>query len=614
MTVNPEITPYDEQSEPATGRPALKSTGRTFSTDTGELAPPCAHSDPSPHQPHPAAPLNSSLDADASCPGAAVWLPGVADRIISFLAPTDICLVIRPLCRALAAQYAAHTTAHLSHPVHPAIFAAHWDNERALRRLGLARRQDLIRLAARSGVLPNLQLALRVCGLAAPPPLALAAAAAGGHVAACELLHDLGAPFANALSAAAGGGHRVCCECLLGRGCAWDEAAVRAAAKGGHVELMVWLLERTPQPGQGQMLGQGRGRGQQENGQAGEGQKGQSAHPFRRSAAPAKRVPGSAATATATATATGSSSTGGVDPVLLLEAVAAGCSLPELQHWYSAWFGPAAAASTQTQTPSSASSAAAVPGDDGPSGLGLLLRRDRYPPPPPELLQQQPQPGRAMRGWNRPGSAAARRRAASPAARQLSRAQDHHEAVCGLLAAAAASPTPDWQAKVAWLLRELWADAAAVLALASGREPPAPAEPPAPGGAWPAAEQQVQLQRQQRELRERRGSAAMGLVAEAAAGCGAAASAAASAAARAAGAAGSASATSGAVGRLRWLAAHLGPEFAPDSRAAEAAARAGDAAALSYLRGVGVRLADGQVRACVRAAEAHGERYAYLVW
>ncbi|PNW77837.1 hypothetical protein CHLRE_10g453800v5 [Chlamydomonas reinhardtii] len=101
-------------------------------------------------------------------------------------------------------------------------FVAHWGGPGPWRSLSLAQRHRLLCLAASSGHLPSLDAALAQCGCTLTSG-ALASAAAGGSVAACERLLGAGAPAS--------------CE-------AYGQACVAAAA-GGHVPVLRLLLDRT---------------------------------------------------------------------------------------------------------------------------------------------------------------------------------------------------------------------------------------------------------------------------------------------------------------------------------------------------------------------------------
>ncbi|KXZ49730.1 hypothetical protein GPECTOR_20g587 [Gonium pectorale] len=105
-----------------------------------------------------------------------VWpqlLPELAERIVHCLDRNDIAATFRRINKTTAEHFSGtlHTTIHLSEPVPPHAFAAHWLTPGATRGLTLARRRKLVRLVAASGVLPNLEVALQAVGLYAKNPL-----------------------------------------------------------------------------------------------------------------------------------------------------------------------------------------------------------------------------------------------------------------------------------------------------------------------------------------------------------------------------------------------------------------------------------------------------------
>jgi hypothetical protein len=120
-----------------------------------------------------------------------------------------------------------------------------------LRLLGHTLRKQLLRVAARDGLLVSLRL-LAVgpggreevgaagCSLTAD---VFAAAAKAGQAVACELLRELGCPWdASVFAAAAGAGHLSLCQWLKELGCPRDDSAVTAAADGCHRGVTEWLL------------------------------------------------------------------------------------------------------------------------------------------------------------------------------------------------------------------------------------------------------------------------------------------------------------------------------------------------------------------------------------
>ncbi|KXZ42159.1 hypothetical protein GPECTOR_193g316 [Gonium pectorale] len=97
-----------------------------------------------------------------------VWpqlLPELAEKIVSCLDPNEV-PSFRLVNKASASQFRAphHTTIHLSQPVPPHAFAAHWFAPGAVRGLTLARRRQLLSLTAASGVVANLEMAERAAG------------------------------------------------------------------------------------------------------------------------------------------------------------------------------------------------------------------------------------------------------------------------------------------------------------------------------------------------------------------------------------------------------------------------------------------------------------------
>ncbi|KXZ43727.1 hypothetical protein GPECTOR_82g261 [Gonium pectorale] len=207
-----------------------------------------------------------------------VWpqlVPELAEHVVSFLDRNEVAATFRHVNKATAERFRGpqHIVIRLSQPVPPHAFAAHWLAPGATRGLTLDRRKQLVRLVAASGVLPNLQVALRVAGFFGGCHAMFEAAAGTGQLPVCQLLWDCSrsrsqsvgnarvarrpevfARFAcrpsDALASAAGGGHRRVCEWLLAadRG-ALHHRAVHAAARGGYAALAEWLLLQLPPPG-----------------------------------------------------------------------------------------------------------------------------------------------------------------------------------------------------------------------------------------------------------------------------------------------------------------------------------------------------------------------------
>ncbi|KXZ48365.1 hypothetical protein GPECTOR_28g772 [Gonium pectorale] len=188
---------------------------------------------------------------------ARVWpqLPTeLAEHIISFLEPNEV-PGFRLVNQAAAAQFRgpSHTTICLSQPVPPQLFAAHWLDPGSTRGLTLKRRRQLLSLTAASGVVANLEVALRAAGCSLTPEVFLAAAAAG-RLDMCRWLLQRGCPTtkdgdsgSQLLAAAARGGQQHMCEWLVGLDLTWIWGGFGEAARGGHLDLMEWLLQRRPQ-------------------------------------------------------------------------------------------------------------------------------------------------------------------------------------------------------------------------------------------------------------------------------------------------------------------------------------------------------------------------------
>ncbi|KXZ42675.1 hypothetical protein GPECTOR_125g508 [Gonium pectorale] len=185
----------------------------------------------------------------------AVWPqlpPELADHIATFLDLATIAWGFRLVNKAVASKFRGpeHTIIHLSQPVSPPAFAAHWLTPGATGRMTLARREQLLCLVAASGVAANLEVAVRATGCL-PTVEVFAAAAIEGQGACCLWLRaqdcptnerEGGAPR-DLLAAAAGAGQRRICNWLLTTGlCPWSWQAVGAALRSGRVGLAEWLL------------------------------------------------------------------------------------------------------------------------------------------------------------------------------------------------------------------------------------------------------------------------------------------------------------------------------------------------------------------------------------
>ncbi|GFR45436.1 hypothetical protein Agub_g6815 [Astrephomene gubernaculifera] len=186
---------------------------------------------------------------------AGIWpqlQPELAERIISFLSPNEVACTVRLINKAAAAQFSGprYTTVKLSSPVPHHAFQRHWSRPGVTRSLTLKQREQLVCLTARSGSIPNLEAAVASTGLlsiASSYEAVLPAAAAAGQLEMCQWLQQRNCLEGSALEDAAGAGHRAICEWGLANG--WDrdlnvKKAMCAAAQGGHVELMEWLLQQ----------------------------------------------------------------------------------------------------------------------------------------------------------------------------------------------------------------------------------------------------------------------------------------------------------------------------------------------------------------------------------
>ncbi|KXZ47036.1 hypothetical protein GPECTOR_38g273 [Gonium pectorale] len=114
----------------------------------------------------------------------------VLERIASGLHANEVAVAFRLISKSSSLlRSPQHSTIHLSQPVPPRVFAAHWLAPGATRKLTLKQRRQLMSLTAASGVLPNLEVAVQAAGCL-PTCEAFEAAAAGGHLASCQWLWD----------------------------------------------------------------------------------------------------------------------------------------------------------------------------------------------------------------------------------------------------------------------------------------------------------------------------------------------------------------------------------------------------------------------------------------
>ncbi|KAG2495497.1 hypothetical protein HYH03_006441 [Edaphochlamys debaryana] len=153
-----------------------------------------------------------------------MWNADILERIAGFLPPNDVALGLRLLCRATALQFRGCSSVLLSQPVQPEAFARHWSSPEAVGALTLPQRRQLLALTARSGVLVNTQLAASHAGCTLSGEL-LQAAAEGGDLETVLWLH---AARPSPWSAAA------------------MEAVVAAAARCGHLHVVTWAVGAYP--------------------------------------------------------------------------------------------------------------------------------------------------------------------------------------------------------------------------------------------------------------------------------------------------------------------------------------------------------------------------------
>ncbi|KAG2495520.1 hypothetical protein HYH03_006463 [Edaphochlamys debaryana] len=384
-----------------------------------------------------------------------------------------------------------------------------------MKALTLAQRRQLLCLSAASGgPLANLRLAVERAGCALTPDV-LAAAAGAGQLEACQVLvyelHCPGSP--DAISAAARGGHLPCVswllrllaaatpappttspatssapaapprppqlsadvlsaaaeagqalasELLLRSGaCVPTEESVCAALRGGHVSLAERLLcELRASASRRRRQRQLEGNDPLEAQEAQEGQGPEEEEEAEQEGLATADWGGAWAPL-------GEAELGDLGRALArrghralleaLEAAAAGCDLPSLQRLYRAWVPPPAAAAAGAGAAAAANAAAAAaagPEDLWAGGAGHLVGLGELMPPPPFINPNpNPNPGQGPALVPMAFFLANQLAAAPPAGLAAAQAFVLGEGAKGsMVAAAAASPTPDWQAKVDWLL------------------------------------------------------------------------------------------------------------------------------------------------------------------
>ncbi|KAG2449636.1 hypothetical protein HYH02_005169 [Chlamydomonas schloesseri] len=171
----------------------------------------------------------------------------LVERIASYLGPNDIA-VLRGVDKATQTLFPSlHAVLHLSLPIPPALFARQWGAPGVVSHLPLKQRRQLVTLTAASGVLQNLRLAVEVCELASPLGVdAFVAAARAGALPVCRWLRDQRCPWSwDTLEAAARAGQTETVQALIAAGCPLEGSGLMAAAAaGGCTDLMEWLLAR----------------------------------------------------------------------------------------------------------------------------------------------------------------------------------------------------------------------------------------------------------------------------------------------------------------------------------------------------------------------------------
>ncbi|PNH00979.1 Ankyrin repeat domain-containing protein [Tetrabaena socialis] len=211
------------------------------------------------HQQPKAAPYAASGDPSRA------WLPEVVHHFASFLHGNELACTLRLVNKATAAQFREpqHTTVQLSLPVPHHAFAWSWGGSDATRSLTVRQQLQLPCLTMRSGSIANLEVLLARDDLTSPlDALVMEATAGAGQLEVCRWLRLQGCRWNSGavFNAAAGAGHEEMCEWLLAEGCPFsadvmrhaaggghwaDVGAATAAARGGHVGLLDWILART---------------------------------------------------------------------------------------------------------------------------------------------------------------------------------------------------------------------------------------------------------------------------------------------------------------------------------------------------------------------------------
>ncbi len=187
--------------------------------------------------------------------------PDLVQRIAMFTTHNDVAAGLRPACKTTAQIFqGSNAKLLLSEPITHTLFKERWDSPEAWRGLPLKQRLRLVSKVAASGVIKNLELAVRRadCKVGYEP---LKSAAGAGRLEACSwLLANVHAgerlDLASVLCSAALGGSIDVCKLLLETAKAGGTAdgrvpdaslagsgAVQAAAAAGRKELAAWLLD-----------------------------------------------------------------------------------------------------------------------------------------------------------------------------------------------------------------------------------------------------------------------------------------------------------------------------------------------------------------------------------
>ncbi|KAG2495531.1 hypothetical protein HYH03_006474 [Edaphochlamys debaryana] len=179
--------------------------------------------------------------------------PELADRIARVLlrdSANDVACSLRLVNRAAAAQFRAaqYATVRLALPVPPHAFAWRFGAPDSFREFTLRQKRKILCFTAASGVLPNLEVAVQQAGCLLAPTI-LNAAAAADQRAAVDWLRSRGCPLTEAaMRAAAAAGRTATCRWLAYAGCLTGDRCLSAAAANGHLETVRALVEHLGTP------------------------------------------------------------------------------------------------------------------------------------------------------------------------------------------------------------------------------------------------------------------------------------------------------------------------------------------------------------------------------